>query len=186
MTESVKIEHPKKNGKAFLYFVLSAVIFLVSSVVSFSVMAEDAYISFRYAENIGSGMGPVFNWGDVRVEGYSNPSWVAILAIFAKFGIDIIIVSRCLGLLFGILTLLELILIVRYCSSGNSSYGFLAAIILATSTPFLFWSQTGLETGLFAYLLILSIRLVILERDQPERVQWSILPIVLLSLTRPE
>src|SRR5205814_2662804 len=36
---------------------------------------DDAFINFRYAENLASGLGPVFNPGE-RIEGYTTPAWV--------------------------------------------------------------------------------------------------------------
>src|SRR4051794_37248022 len=41
---------------------------------------DDAYISFRYAENLASGHGLVYNLGE-RVEGYTNFLWVVLLAL---------------------------------------------------------------------------------------------------------
>lgn len=40
---------------------------------------DDAYISFHFARNLAAGQGLVFNPG-VRVEGFSNPLWVLLLA----------------------------------------------------------------------------------------------------------
>ena len=41
--------------------------------------ADDAYIDFRVVDNLLHGLGPVFNAGE-RVEAYTSPLWVAILA----------------------------------------------------------------------------------------------------------
>ena len=43
-------------------------------------IADDAYISFRFAANWANGLGPVWNAGE-RVEGYTNPLWVALAAL---------------------------------------------------------------------------------------------------------
>src|SRR5437899_3915697 len=40
---------------------------------------DDAFINFRYAANLAAGLGPVFNPGE-RVEGYTAPAWVLLLA----------------------------------------------------------------------------------------------------------
>lgn len=40
---------------------------------------DDAYISYRYAENLARGQGLVFNRGE-RVEGYSNFLYVLVMA----------------------------------------------------------------------------------------------------------
>ena len=41
--------------------------------------ADDAYISYRYAQNLVDGHGLIFNVGE-RVEGYSNLLWTLIVA----------------------------------------------------------------------------------------------------------
>ena len=48
-------------------------------------LCDDAYISFRYADNWARGLGPVFNAGE-RVEGYTNFLWTALLAGLIKLG----------------------------------------------------------------------------------------------------
>src|SRR3954469_24888634 len=41
---------------------------------------DDAMISMRYARNVARGLGPVWNPGGERVEGYTNPLWVGYMA----------------------------------------------------------------------------------------------------------
>jgi len=49
-------------------------------------LSDDAYISFRYAENLVNGLGLVFNRGE-RVEGYSNFLWTIWTAAGMKLGV---------------------------------------------------------------------------------------------------
>jgi hypothetical protein len=42
-------------------------------------LIDDAYIVFRYADNLLAGLGPVFNAGE-RVEGFTSPLWLLLLA----------------------------------------------------------------------------------------------------------
>src|ERR1700738_1680717 len=46
---------------------------------------DDAFISFRYAENLARGAGLVYNPGE-RVEGYTNFLWVLIIAAVYRLG----------------------------------------------------------------------------------------------------
>ena len=46
---------------------------------------DDAYISYRYADNAVRGLGVVFNPGE-RVEGYTNFAWTAIHALPERLG----------------------------------------------------------------------------------------------------
>jgi len=48
-------------------------------------VADDAFIDLRIVENFVHGLGPVFNAGE-RVEAYTSPLWVAILALFGAVG----------------------------------------------------------------------------------------------------
>lgn len=49
-------------------------------------VTEDAFISLRVVEQILAGNGPVFNQGE-RVEAYTHPLWVAILAVWGGLGL---------------------------------------------------------------------------------------------------
>ena len=60
---------------------------------------DDAFISFRVAEQLANGDGLVYNIGE-RVEGYSNLLWVLLLALFSRLGVDVIWAAKGLGVLF--------------------------------------------------------------------------------------
>ena len=57
---------------------------------------DDAFISFRYAQNFANGLGLVFNEGE-RVEGYTNFLWTVLLAGAARLGLDIVSTSVVLA-----------------------------------------------------------------------------------------
>ena len=50
-------------------------------------LCDDAFISFRYAENWVAGRGLVFNAGE-QVEGYTNFSWTMLCALGMQLGIE--------------------------------------------------------------------------------------------------
>lgn len=60
--------------------------------------SDDAYISFRYAENLSGGRGLVFNAGE-KVEGYSNFLWVVLLAAGNFLGLAPVWTAKALGFL---------------------------------------------------------------------------------------
>ena len=62
-----------------------------------AVAFDDAWITYRYAENWVAGHGLVFEPGAERVEGYSNPLWLAISATALWLGGDPFAVTRALG-----------------------------------------------------------------------------------------
>ncbi|MGB5138377.1 MAG: hypothetical protein WBP29_07570, partial [Candidatus Zixiibacteriota bacterium] len=79
----------------------AAIAVFVFTCFHFELTQDDAYISFRYAENLINGDGLVFNIGE-RVEGYTNFLWVILLAL-AKglLGVDYLATSRVLGVAAG-------------------------------------------------------------------------------------
>ncbi|MER6794984.1 hypothetical protein ABT262_23990, partial [Amycolatopsis mediterranei] len=73
----------------------------------FATVTEDALVTFRYAQNIADGNGPVFNPGE-RVEGYTNFSWLVLVALpRAAFGADV----RTTAVVFGVLAALGCVLV---------------------------------------------------------------------------
>src|SRR5689334_13930344 len=50
--------------------------------VRYFMVADDQFVSMRYAENLARGMGLVWNAGGERVEGFTNPLWVAYMTLF--------------------------------------------------------------------------------------------------------
>lgn len=154
--------------------------------LSFSVTTEDAYISFRYAENIASGYGIVFNNGGEVVEGYSNPTWVALLTLANIFGLNSVLAGRCLGLLFGALLLVEITTLFRLLRPERPLSGIYPALVFLTVPMFLFWTQTGLENSLFIWLVAIGMRLAICEATQGSKFPFSAIPYFFLAITRPE
>ena len=65
---------------------------------------EDAAISFAYARNWAAGDGLVAFAGGERIEGYSNPLWVALMAFFYLLGVDGFWSSKVMGMVFGGIT----------------------------------------------------------------------------------
>lgn len=152
-------------------------------------IVDDAFISFRYAENLAQGYGLVFNPGEY-VEGYTNFLWVVLLAMFHRFGIDTVFAARVLGGISGLLTIWFLIrithLVVPTPRFGwNSS---LAAFLVALYPGFAIWSTAGLETPLFTFLLVVCIWFFVQWVQGASfnaGVRFSFTA-VLLSLVRPE
>jgi arabinofuranosyltransferase len=61
------------------------------------VVFDDAYITYRYAQNLLAGHGPIYNLGE-HVEGYTNFAWMLLVAAGMRLGADPLEVSRWLGL----------------------------------------------------------------------------------------
>src|SRR5436190_21845758 len=69
--------------------------FLVGGTRYFT-LVDDQMISMRYAENLASGAGLVWNAGGPRVEGYSNFLWLLYMALFHVVGVPRPWISACI------------------------------------------------------------------------------------------
>jgi len=148
--------------------------------------SDDAFISFRYAENLVSGDGLVYNAGE-RVEGYSNLLWTLMLATAVQLGVPIVLAAQGLG----ILTYATLALCLAHRSwSRHRSLGLpflpLAAALVLVSSDFHEWSTGGLETMLFT---LLAVQGLLLTRTSSASLRPPLVAGALFSLlvlTRPD
>lgn len=144
-----------------------------------SFIVDDTFITFRYVQQWVHGNGLVYNIGE-RVEGYSNFLWIVLLAPFARFGVDLLLGARILGVVCGLLTLFFTWQIAR-----RWPLAFVAPLLLAASAPFAAWTMGGLETPLFTLLLTASVYLFL--REEEGQAGWfSGVAFGLLCITRPE
>jgi arabinofuranosyltransferase len=127
--------------------------FLWLTLVCSPFIIDDAFISFRYAENLARGHGLVFNPGE-RVEGYTNFLWVVMIAGVNMLGGDSLLWSKVLGVLANLATLVMVGLFAlrwrpRLVFPGLA---LLPVLLLVTNYGFVLWGVGGLETPLFTCL----------------------------------
>jgi arabinofuranosyltransferase len=131
----------------------------VAHCLSLNFTQDDAFISYRYVENLVQGSGLVFNSGE-RVEGYTNFLWILVLSIFARLGLNIIVVSKILGVGSGCATLVLLYQLSRmFFPKREWLLPLLPPLLLTATSAFAYWSISGLETSLFVMMVLLSIHL---------------------------
>jgi hypothetical protein len=120
-------------------------------------LCDDAYISFRYAENWARGHGLVFNPGE-RVEGYTNFLWTAVIAGLIKLGADpgqaAIVVG--LGCFVALLVLLDRLSTRLGGQRGQAGLG-IAPFLAAASYTVASFATSGLETMFAATLALLAV-----------------------------
>ena len=123
------------------------------------VTIDDAYISYRYADNFVNGDGLTWNPSDDPVEGYSNFLWVIAAATLIKLSIPVVGGMKLFGL---ILSLANLFLIYKIAYRVTKSELWSAvAVLFATVTPaWGFWAVGGLENHLFMFYLYLGMYLL--------------------------
>jgi hypothetical protein len=151
---------------------------------------EDAFIGFRYAQNLARGVGLVLNKGE-RVEGYTNFLWLVLLAGASKIGLDPVFVSKILGTLFNSLAIVACFELCRIASTKKGPMKGLALVLTASNGLFIATSVEGLETPLFTMLLcwMLVTYLRGLRDSGRKQATWlagSSVISALLMMTRPD
>ncbi|NWG21977.1 MAG: glycosyltransferase family 39 protein [Chloroflexi bacterium] len=162
-----------------------------SSVIWPAGFTDDAFISFQYARNLVAGHGLVFNPGE-RVEGYTNFLWTILAALVIRLGGDPVFWSYLAGMVIGLaLVLLSYRIAARLY---GPAWGLATALLVASSQSLLVYTTrgAGMETGLFAWLILLGGGLYLsagLVHGAPvvtRRLALSGLVFALAALTRPE
>lgn len=156
---------------------------------------DDAFITFRYSDNLAHGRGLVWNVGGAPTEGYTNLLYVILLAPFALIGLDLLLVSQLINC---IAVILSAILIYKICRGLTISlfeqerrWPSLLIALLFYATP-LIWvnALSALETSAFAFLLLLAVylfqRALQYEEIDQNALDLSFYVCFLAALTRPE
>ncbi len=161
------------------FFVCFAV--FLSESTSVYEQIDDAYISFRYAANFANGHGLVFNLGE-RVEGFTNLLWVLLIALGIKAGVSAELVAHLLGFVFGCTLMLVAMLYVKILLPKSHMWmSGLVPPLLLSSNSFSSWTASGLETPMFATLVMLA-----LIAHAKNNVKWTVIFCILSTLTRPD
>jgi hypothetical protein len=148
-------------------------------------VVDDAYISFRYAHNAARGHGLTFNVGDRRVEGYTNFLWTVMLIPAFWLKLPVHTVSIVLGILWATGCLILLNRSMGH-TLGTRWLGPIAALLLAADGSFALWAVGGLESPLFAFLVLAGGLAYAREMGDPDRMPLSGAWFALAAMTRPE
>ncbi len=139
-------------------------------------LADDAFISFRYARNLAHGDGLVWNPGE-RVEGYTNFLWTVVLAAGERLGVASPYLSTALSV--GSVVALVLVGTRALTRPGWVPLG---PVLLAGSLPFLEFTTSGLEAASAATCTAFSALWLRDERGRPFAAWW----VLVAALLRPD
>ena len=147
--------------------------------------SDDAYISFRYAENLVNGLGLVFNRGE-RVEGYSNYLWTSWIAVGMKLGASPEGWSLIWGLACYAASIVLLALIARRLSGGTAGAVVVpvGALLAALHPAWSYFATSGLETSLFTFLALFGFFVVTSKGARSAAIAGAVF--ALLAMTRPD
>ncbi len=156
---------------------------------AWSFTCDDAFISFRYAEHLGTYGQPVFNVGvdpPEFVEGYTNFGWVLLLAGGSALGIRPHLSAPALTGLASLAGLVLAVMLVRALSNGAPrarlrAFDLVPAMVLVAQPEYMVWSGSGLETAMSAALVLGAMVAWV-------RGRWTLAALVAAAagLTRPD
>ncbi len=158
-------------------FVVTAAIRLVSELLTHFTV-DDAYITFRYAENIAAGLGFVYNPGQA-VLGTTTPLFTLLLAVLKAVGIGTITGAYLVSIPAAGAT--AVVLYVWAKKLGLKQLAILPALLYAFFPRSISADISGMETALFTLLLVLAFYLMY-------RRSWvaAVTAAALAAVTRPE
>lgn len=187
------VQAPGQGGRTFRISLLASV-FAIAALAPAAwhyrrFIADDAFISLRYAERFLQGHGLTWNDGEI-VEGYTNLLWVLACALLGKLGLPLVWAPRVLGWAGMTASIAAILWVYRAPTIRGALPGFVAAIGFALCGPVVVWTVGGLEqpllTGLLAWAIALSYPLI---EDAPVQARTPLLPGLffgLAALTRAD
>lgn len=140
--------------------------------------ADDAFITFRYAENFATGKGFVYNEGE-HVLGTSTPFFTLILATFALLQFPLITTTLAFSVVASGITAAMMFRWAERLRFGD--YATLPAIVYAVWPRSLPAETSGMETALFTLLVTAALYYSYRKLDV-----YSVGLATLATLTRPE
>ena len=146
---------------------------------------DDAYISLRYASHWATGSGLCFNLGE-RVEGYTNFLLVALEAAAIRLGVDPETAMSLLGWAsLGAIAAVLFIFMDRHALPSRPLGAAVLAVAGSLNLALVSWAASGMETCLYAALLLASV-LASISARRSERTYGAALLLVGAAMTRPE
>jgi hypothetical protein len=140
---------------------------------------DDTYITFRYALNLASGFGFVYNVGE-HVLGTSSPLWAMALAALRLAHVPIELGSLALALTLDVATAVLLFRLLALLDYGVE-IGFMAAVLLLCWFDYFSLARSGMETSCFVFLAIAALQAIVSSRFARAAACSA-----LACLTRPE
>ena len=170
---------------ALLTFSGIVAVFAVFSAFHWDWTLDDAYISYRFADNLSDGMGFRWNAADPRpVEGFTTFLWVVLLAGLHYAGLETLTVAKSLGVVSG----LGVLAILFWHGRPRTSplVAIFAAGALAAHPYLIAHAVAGMETSLYMLLVTGQAVLAILASANKRYEAYYLASIVATFLVRPE
>ncbi len=193
--------HPRRrwSGTCFLLILIAYVFYACAFIyrTSFIIdgtryfcLFDDEMISMRYAANLAHGHALVWNPGGERVEGFTNPLWVAYMALLHLLPVTQPKISALVQLTGMSLLILNLFVVRRIAeavSGGSAVVALCATALTASYLPLNNWALQGTEVSILALVVSVSAWSAIRCTTGEERGAWWLYVILGIStLVRPD
>jgi hypothetical protein len=160
----------------------------LTAAVAAAWICDDAYISYRYANNLLAGLGLVFNAGE-RVEGYTNFLWTLWISPGLALGYSAEGWSQFWGIACYVGSVSMLIAyhfrLRQLVSAGQLALP-IAALGAAFHVDWSIYATSGLETSLYTFLLLAAYLLLTTTDLGTKQLVAGGLVLGLAALTRPD
>lgn len=181
------VADPVRRFEPWWLVVAVAVLLLLASFPQWTV--DDAFVLFRYAENLAYHGALVWNLGQPPVEGYTGVALPILLAVGLRLGIPVVAASRAIGVLSFLTGGLVLNTLGHRLGLGRAAR--VGCVVLYFTAPLLYTHAfSGLETSLFSTAILVSLLCAEMSLDAARRrgAAGALLPLTLLltCLVRPE
>ncbi len=166
---------------------LVAAVILFGGLTHDGVFVDDAYIGYRFADKIVDGDAFQWNAGGPRIEGFSNPLWTGMSAVFLQLDLRVDTAHYYLALALILLVGIGLFVGMqrRYRFHALAALGLV--LLLTTSEAFWISMLNGIETPLqMALLFLVSATLIADQEDLASRHRRLSVLLALLVMNRYE
>lgn len=146
------------SGAAVLYLVFVIRTAFTIGGVTYFTLGDDAMISMRYAQHLAAGQGIVWNIGESPIEGYTNFTWMLLMAVLHWAGLPDRLVSLPMMLVSGLVLLATAAATSRVTREigGDRVAAVVAATCVAFFFPLVYWSLRGFEVGASTLVAVLA------------------------------
>jgi hypothetical protein len=147
-------------------------------------VTDDSYIHLQFARNLAAGQGFSFQPGE-PIYGFTSPLWVLLLAAGERLGCDGLFLSRVLGLLFTVASVLAVYGLARVWIPERR-YVWMATLAWAVDAWLLRWTFSGMDTSLGVFLVAMGFFLHARGRRDRTSPAPAMTFFSLAALSRPE
>lgn len=142
-------------------------------------LSDDAYITFRTADNFVSGYGLTWNVGE-RVQAYTHPLWLLLFSLFYSLTRE----TYFTGIYFSLVVSMLAVGIFAFGIARSRLAAAIGILILAMSNAFVDYSTSGLENPLTHLLLAVFLILFLRLNPSPRKLFYLSLSASLVAVNR--